>query len=329
MRVTHGRMTRRGDGVPLLVLGLLLLLALLPALAHAQSDTLVIVWTAPGDDGTIGRATSYELRMSTDPISDANYAAATQLGGMPNPANAGTRQRTVVRGLTRGTTYYFALKSTDDVGNISSISNVLRWDWVYDTAPPAAPAGVTVAREGANAHVRWTANAEPDLAGYTVYRATASGGPWTVISGSLLATNDYVDGAMPADVPTVWYRVSASDGSGNESARSAAVSLNLTTVATVADWHMEPAYPNPSRAGDAVRIPITIPATGAGSAQAQVVDAGRRIVRELSLATLSPGSQELVWDGRNDAGRPVAPGVYTVWVTGGSTRTSMRLVRVP
>jgi hypothetical protein len=330
MRASHGRFSRRGDGALLLVLGMLLLLALAPALAHAQADTLVLVWTAPGDDGTVGRATNYDLRMSTGPIDAGNYDQALQVGGLPAPANAGARQRTIIRGLTRGTTYYFALKSTDDVGNTSTISNVLRWDWVFDTAPPAAPSGLTVANQSGAAHLHWAANAEPDLAGYTVYRAEASGGPWTAVSGSLLATNDYVDTSIPFGVNTVWYRVSASDGSGNESARSAAVTFNLgtTTVASI-DWHLDPAYPNPSRTIDQVRIPITVPAAGGAGAEAQIVDAGRRVVRRLDLGSLTGGNQEFVWDGRNDGGRPVAPGVYTIWLTAGSTRTSLRLVRVP
>ena len=42
----------------------------------------------------------------------------------------------VVRGLTRGTTYYFAVKSYDDVDNVSPLSNVVQWDWVHDTARP-------------------------------------------------------------------------------------------------------------------------------------------------------------------------------------------------
>jgi len=329
MRASHGRITRRPDGALLLVAGLLLLLALAPALAHAQSDTLVIVWTAPGDDGNVGRATNYDLRMSTSPINAGNYDSALQIGGLPAPQNAGSRQRTVIRGLTRGTTYYFAIKTTDDVGNTSSISNVLRWDWVFDTAPPAAPSGVTVANQTGDAHVHWAANAEPDLAGYTVYRATDSNGPWSAISGSLLANNDYVDTSVPGGFSTIYYRVSASDASGNESARSAIASLSFSSQVTTVQWHMDPAYPNPSRSTESVRIPVTVPAGGGANAEAQIVDSGRRLVRRIDLSSLAGGSQEFVWDGRNDGGRPVAPGVYTIWLTAGSTRTSLRLVRVP
>jgi hypothetical protein len=324
----QGRSLRWGRLASLLI-ALALLLTLAPALAHAQSDTLVLVWTAPGDDGSIGTASSYEIRMSTSPINDANFGSASLIPGAPTPVSAGVRQRVTVRGLTHGTTYYFALKTADDVGNVSGISNVVRWDWVYDTAPPAAPAGLTASKQGNSVHLHWNANSEADLAGYTVYRASTQNGTYSVISGSLLATNDYIDAAPPA-TGTAWYRVSASDASGNESARSAAASVDMSTVAAaVTEWHLDPAYPNPSRGSDPVTVPVIVPSGGAGAAEAQIADAGRRIVRRISLAGLSAGSQSLVWDGRNDAGRLVAPGVYTVWVIDGDRRTNVRVVRVP
>jgi hypothetical protein len=308
---------------------LALLLALAPAIAHAQADTLVLVWTAPGDDGSVGTASNYDIRISTAPIDASNFDAAMQIGGLPSPLISGSRQRMVVRGLTRGTTYYFALKSTDDVGNTSGLSNLLRWDWVFDTAPPAAPTGLMASLQGTGVNLNWTANGEPDLAGYTVYRATSAGGPWTPVNSSLVPTNSYTDDPLPSGATTLWYRVSASDGSGNEGARSAAVSVDLSAGGALADWSMSPGYPNPSGSNDPVNLPIVVPPTGGGSAELQIVDSGRRLVRRVPLTGLSSGNQTIVWDGRNHAGRPVAPGVYTVWVVAGDRKASTKLVRVP
>jgi hypothetical protein len=324
----HGWKQRRTG---LLMAGLLLLLALAPAVAKAQgADTLVMVWTAPGDDGSVGTASSYEMRMSTSPIDGSNFGSAIPVAGLPSPLNSGSRQRVVVRGLTRGTTYYFALKSTDDVGNTSGLSNVVRWDWVFDTAPPAAPTGLLATQEGTDVSLNWTANGEPDLAGYTVYRAPSASGPWAAINSSMVPTNNYLDNAVPNGSTVLWYRVSASDGSGNESARSAMVSVDLTgSGSALADWNLSSGYPNPSRTSDPVNLPIVIPASGGGSAELQIVDSGRRLVRRVSLSGLSSGAQTAVWDGRNQAGLPVAPGVYTVWVIAGDRKASTKLVRVP
>jgi len=69
-------------------------------------------------------------------------------------------------------------------------------------------------------HVRWSANSEPDLAGYLVYRALAAGGAFTRLTSSPIAATDYLDAPAP-DTLSAWYAVSAVDATGNESARSA------------------------------------------------------------------------------------------------------------
>jgi hypothetical protein len=103
-----------------LLIAALLACALAPARAHAQADTLVLVWTAPGDDANVGTASSYEMRMSTSPITSTNWDQAALISGLPSPRPSGARERITVNGLTKGTTYYFAIKSIDDAGNVST-----------------------------------------------------------------------------------------------------------------------------------------------------------------------------------------------------------------
>lgn len=312
----------------------LLLLVLAPALARAQgapSDSVTLGWTAPGDDSTVGTATRYEMRQSLAPIDESNWSGATVIPGLPAPLVAGTRQRFTVHGLTYGTVYYFAIKTEDDAGNISGISNLVRWDWVYDTAPPAAPAGLVATREGANVHLRWSPNAEPDLAGYTVYRASGASGPYTALNGTLITAAEFIDTTLPQGLDAVWYQLSASDDSGNESARSASYRLMLASPATAGGtgWSLAGGYPNPSRIVELVRIPVVVPGSGPGDAVLDVLDAAGQRVRRIELAGLAPGGNEVEWDGRNDAGREAAPGVYRVLLIAGKTRQAMKLVRVP
>ena len=81
-------------------------------------------WTAPGDDGSTGTAKVYDLRYSTQPITDTTWPRATLVSGEPTPAAAGTAQNKPVTGLAYDTTYYFAIKATDEKGNTSGLSNV-------------------------------------------------------------------------------------------------------------------------------------------------------------------------------------------------------------
>ncbi len=84
-------------------------------------------WTAPGDDGTIGTATRYDVRRSTQPLTEANFAQAETVGSVPRPSAAGRPESCAVALPVPGVRYYFAVKTVDEVGNWSTISNVASW----------------------------------------------------------------------------------------------------------------------------------------------------------------------------------------------------------
>lgn len=303
------------------------LLVLAPALAHAQSaDTVVVRWTAPGDDGAVGTATAYDLRVSDSPITAENFAAATAVSDPPPPLRSGTAQQMTVRGLTRGTTYYFAVKTVDDQGNWSGISNLVRWDWTLDTAPPAAPNAPTVVQSPDGVLVTWRSCSELDLAGYNVYRGDDGSATVIKLTDIPISTTEFLDATAPSNPAAVWYEVTALDLSGNESARSGAGRI---AFAARTAWKLETGYPNPSHAGESVHFPVTVPASGAGEASVDILDAGGHRVRRLPLSSPQPGVQQVVWDGRNDAGRETTPGVYRGWLIAGDTRISVRVLRVP
>ena len=94
-------------------------------------------WTAVGDDSLTGTAASFDVRRSTAPITEANWSSATALTGEPTPGAAGTVTNYTATGLTRQTTYYFAMKTVDDAGNVSALSNVVNVTTPDNTAPAA------------------------------------------------------------------------------------------------------------------------------------------------------------------------------------------------
>jgi fibronectin type 3 domain-containing protein len=95
-----------------------------------------------------------------------------------------------------------------------------------DTTAPAAPSGVTAAGSAAGAALSWTANSEPDLGGYNVYRSDTAAGPFTKLNTGVLAQPAYADAAAPAGA-TSYYQVTAVDTTGNESPRSATASATV------------------------------------------------------------------------------------------------------
>jgi hypothetical protein len=110
------------------------------AVSLAYNQTIVLTWTAPGDNGNGGGAASaYDLRYSTSPITDLNFGSATVAPSPALPAPPGTAQSYVLTGLTPNTLYYFAIKTQDDAGNWSPISNLPQGQTAAsDVVPPAA-----------------------------------------------------------------------------------------------------------------------------------------------------------------------------------------------
>jgi hypothetical protein len=72
----------------------------------------------------------------------------------------------------------------------------------------------------------WAANTSSNAAGYNVYRATASGGPYTKVNASLVTAITYADNAVQAGL-TYFYVVTAVDSSNNESAYSTQVTATI------------------------------------------------------------------------------------------------------
>ncbi|HLH30881.1 MAG TPA: hypothetical protein VKY31_06730 [Terriglobia bacterium] len=90
---------------------------------------------------------------------------------------------------------------------------------VEDKTPPQAPSGLDIVESDNNAYLTWDPNMETDLAGYHVFRSERAEGPFSMISKGTITQNQFVD---PNYKPGMYYSVSATDESGNESPRSPA-----------------------------------------------------------------------------------------------------------
>jgi hypothetical protein len=93
------------------------------AVTHYTTSTVTLEWTAPGDDSTTGVAIAYDLRASYDTITDENFSEAYQFDDAPPPLPAGLTQSNTIEGLDAGQKYYFAIKTRDNMGNWSGLSN--------------------------------------------------------------------------------------------------------------------------------------------------------------------------------------------------------------
>lgn len=117
-------------------------LFLLPSRPHAQVTSVTLVWTASGDDGVVGRGSSYEMRYRSVPVSGTdtlswwNAGTVVPMAGKI-PTISGTLDSVTVTGtFNSGQSYYFILKQCDEVPNCSFYSNVAI-KLIPDVIPPS------------------------------------------------------------------------------------------------------------------------------------------------------------------------------------------------
>jgi hypothetical protein len=138
-------------------------------MALNPTDTsMVLRWTAPGDDSATGTAARYDIRFSTEMISESNWSLVEQSSDEPSPQNAGQTEICTVSGLVPATTYYFAMKSADERMNWSALSNITSWatEDSADVIPPAAISDLIAILPTENSiTLEWTAPGDDSTAG--------------------------------------------------------------------------------------------------------------------------------------------------------------------
>lgn len=136
------------------------------AVTGNTSSTVGLTWSAPGDDGAVGTATSYDIRYSTSLITAANFDAASEVTGEPSPSAAGSTETFTVTGLNPGTQYYFAIKAADEVPNWSTMSNVVSTTTGAEQNAPAIVADLAIGTiTGSSVVLNWTAPGDDDNSG--------------------------------------------------------------------------------------------------------------------------------------------------------------------
>ncbi|MEK7274972.1 MAG: CARDB domain-containing protein [Candidatus Desantisbacteria bacterium] len=94
------------------------------SLAAADVTSIAVTWTAPGDDAYAGTATAYDIRYAAAMITEDNWGLAVQAAGEHEPKPAGETETFTITNLQPCTTYYAAIKTGDNTGLWSGLSNI-------------------------------------------------------------------------------------------------------------------------------------------------------------------------------------------------------------
>jgi flagellar hook assembly protein FlgD len=95
-----------------------------------------------------------------------------------------------------------------------------------------------------------------------------------------------------------------------------------SSISGDADRLLEPNFPNPFN--PATLIVYSVPSPG--PVRLSIYDITGRMVRTLVEGARPAGRHSIIWDGRNQYGRPAASGVYTYRLVANGRRESRQMV---
>jgi fibronectin type 3 domain-containing protein len=162
-----------------------------------------------------------------DVAGESGYKVQRSANGTTGWAQVGTTGAGVVAfsdtGLSASTTYWYRVLATNSAGDSvpSAVVNATTLA-VADTQPPTAPTKLKATVAKGKVNLSWTGSTDigSGVAGYRVYRSS------TGLEGSftLLTTTTSTSASVQAPSgEALWYRVTAYDAAGNESAPSSTV----------------------------------------------------------------------------------------------------------
>ncbi|MFH1353195.1 MAG: hypothetical protein ABIH68_06470 [bacterium] len=192
---------------------------------------VVLEWTAPKDvffqtyeskvDGYIIRRSTVSLGELSG-VATAWWSAASEISP-PEPAEPGTGESIELNDLTGGVTYYFAIKSFDEQGNVSEIDTLFTGrEGIYimkDAATPNRVSGIWGQIEGNKFIIHWstveknndgTTECE-DLAGYYI-RCSLNPFDAGVITATVGALTTSYETYYSTNTPVYYYSITAFDG---------------------------------------------------------------------------------------------------------------------
>jgi hypothetical protein len=194
-----------------------------------------------------------------------------------------------------------------------------------DNLPPAAPAPFTGQQSAGEVHLHWDPNAEPDVAGYRLYRAhdpSFTPGPETFLAA--LPDTGYT---ASEDLP-YYYKLTAIDSHGNESPAAFLLPYGTLDAPQTAASVFFLASPAPNLVTRGREAALRFGLSHAGRAELVVMDAAGRRVRTIVTGDFAAGEHRAAWDGRDEHGNGVAAGIYFLRYSAEGQVANKRIVRI-
>ncbi len=200
----------------------------------------------------------------------------------------------------------FKLTAHMDEGTFTSAS---AWGASWDNLPPRPPVNISSSVTAGTVQMEWDPSEADDFLTYLVYRgATPDFDPAQGDEPAITNLNSFSDDLTATG--NYYYRISAVDVHGNESAYSDLVEVvylgsddaaNLPT-----EYALHQNYPNPFNPNTIIRFDLP----EAARVTITITDLLGREVRQLVDSRLDAGWKSITWDATDNGGKAVGAGLY-------------------
>jgi hypothetical protein len=191
------------------------------------STSIVLTWTATGDDGTVGFAMKYIIKRSNAPITAINFDAATTVFNNLTPKASGQPESFTVNKLNPNTRYYFAIKVQDEVPNTSTISNII--DIFTANLLPAVTGISPASMDNGEARTLTFTGTNFAGAGATQVRLV-SGENVISLTGVTINSDTELTAIVPKGAPTGTYQARITNNNGTSTLSSVTYTVTVAIV---------------------------------------------------------------------------------------------------
>ena len=217
------------------------------AIAATTATMTTLTWTAPGDDADVGTAALYDIRYATSTISSSTWDSLLYTQATTTPQVASSTEIYEITGLDEDTTYYFAIKTSDEIPNESGLSNIASTTTANETAPADITdlAAIIASTTVNSITLTWTAPGDDADVGtaalYDIRYATStiSSSTWDSLLYTQATTTPQVASSTEIyeitgldEDTTYYFAIKTSDEASNESGLSNIISATTDTSPT-------------------------------------------------------------------------------------------------
>ena len=221
-------------------------------------------------------------------------------------------------------TYMITAHTTDPLVFFKSAADS---GYSVDNLAPAIPTGLLASVTDENAiELSWDFPVDDDFNNFRLYRSTTPDFDPTGTTPIIELVDAFFIDQDIAIGNTYYYRLSAVDLHGNESeyteVESAEVLSTVGKSGIPVEFALRQNYPNPFNPVTTVRYDLPVESL----VRLTIYDALGREVRSLVNQIQEPGFKSVIWNARNDFGRPISAGVYIYRIEAGEFLQTNKMI---